>query len=123
MGIRRRRSDDALRSDAEILVSLRRRSPLAIAWLYDRYGAVAYSMAYAGTHDEVKAEAVVIDAFLSIWRGTVGYDTAVGGLGSWVATTVHELLGPSACAEKVCLTGRIDKAEGRSPARPGNAGI
>jgi hypothetical protein len=123
MGIRRRRSDDALRSDEEILVCLRRRSPLAIAWLYDRYGAVAYSMAYAGTHDEVKAEAVVIDAFLSIWRGTVVYDTAVGGLGSWVATTVHELLAPSACEERVFLTGRVEEAERRSSARPGTAGI
>ena len=96
---------------------------MAIEWLFDRYGAVAYSMAYAVLRDELKAEEVVIDAFLSIWRGTVVYDHGLGGLGSWVATTVHRLLGPSACDEMVDLVGRIEETERRSSARPGSAGI
>jgi hypothetical protein len=96
---------------------------MAIAWLYDRYGAFAYSMAYAVLGDEVKAEEVVIDAFLSIWRGTVVYDQGLGGLGSWVAMTVHDLIGPSACGEMIGLVGRIEETARRSPARPGSAGI
>ena len=40
----------------------------ALALLFDRFGSVAYGLAYAITSDSATAEAVVADAFSQVWR-------------------------------------------------------
>src|SRR5947208_10793695 len=56
-------------SDDALMASLADRDLGALASLYDRYGRLAYSLAYRSLGESEAAEDVVQDAFLSAWRG------------------------------------------------------
>lgn len=57
--------------------------------LYDRYGGIAYGLAYRITSDGTAAEDVVQDAFVSIWKQAPRFDPARGQVRSWLLTIVH----------------------------------
>ncbi|CAN5598630.1 sigma-70 family RNA polymerase sigma factor [soil metagenome] len=64
--------------------------PAALAELYDRYGRLAYGLAYRVLADGSAAEEVVQDAFLQVWRKASTFDPAKGaGLRPWLLTIVH----------------------------------
>jgi RNA polymerase sigma-70 factor (ECF subfamily) len=61
----------------------------AVAALYDRFGGIAYGLAYRVTGDTSLAEDVVQDAFVSLWRQAARFDPARGQVRSWLLTIVH----------------------------------
>lgn len=64
--------------------------PAALAALYDRYGRVAYGLAYRVLSDGQAAEEAVQDAFLQVWRKASTFDPERGaGFRAWLLTIVH----------------------------------
>jgi RNA polymerase sigma factor (sigma-70 family) len=64
-------------------------APTSITELYDRFRGPAFSLARRIIGDDVLAEDVLQDAFLSIWRTPGGFDPARGGFSTWVMSIVH----------------------------------
>ena len=61
----------------------------ALAALYDRYGRLAYALAYRILGESTGAEDVVHDAFLSAWRGAATYRRERGNARGWLLSIVH----------------------------------
>jgi RNA polymerase sigma-70 factor (ECF subfamily) len=61
----------------------------ALDGLYERYGAMAFSIAYRITGDRTAAEDVVQEAFLGAWRNAVRYAAARGSVRTWLLSIVH----------------------------------
>ncbi len=61
----------------------------ALAALYDRYGALAYSVSLRILGDPGRAEDVVQDAFLKLWHSASRFDPHRGSLRTWVITAVR----------------------------------
>ena len=76
-------------SDDALLSSLAARDLGALAALYDRYGRLAYSLAYRILGESEAAEDVVQDAFLSAWRGAGSYRRERGNPRAWLLSIVH----------------------------------
>jgi len=62
---------------------------LALAELYDRYGKVAYGLAYRVLQNSALAEDAVQDAFLAVWRTAATYIRERGKPSTWLLTLVH----------------------------------
>ncbi len=77
------------RTDEEILTALTQRDLNALEELYDRYGRIAYSLAYRIVGDRGTAEDVVQDAFLSVWRQAASYRRERGAARTWLMSIVH----------------------------------
>ncbi len=56
-----------------LMAALAARELTALAGLYDRYGRLAYALAYRILGESAAAEDVVHDAYLSAWRGAASY--------------------------------------------------
>lgn len=80
---------EAYPSDEALIAALARRELGALATLYDRYGRLAYSLAYRILGESEGAEDVVQDAFLSAWRGAHSYRRERGNPRSWLLSIVH----------------------------------
>lgn len=76
-------------SDERLAALLAQGSPEGVEMLYDRYGRLAYALAYRVLQDAGAAEDVVQDAFLSVWRRGSTYQVERGTLRTWVCTIVH----------------------------------
>src|SRR5438876_10687976 len=76
-------------SDDALLTALAARDLGALAALYDRYGRLAYSLAYRILGESEAAEDVVQDAFLSAWRGAATYRPERGNPRAWLLSIVH----------------------------------
>jgi RNA polymerase sigma-70 factor (ECF subfamily) len=61
----------------------------AFELLYDRHGGAAFSLAYRMTGNRVTAEDVSQEAFLSIWRSRLRYQSSRGSVRTWVLGIVH----------------------------------
>src|SRR4029453_15965438 len=61
----------------------------ALGELYDRFGKVAYGLAYKVLQDAALAEDAVQEAFLQIWRGAGSYRPERGKASTWLLTFVH----------------------------------
>ncbi len=61
----------------------------ALAELYDRYGRLAYSLAYRILGESEAAEDVVQDAYISAWRGAGSYRRERGNARAWLLSIVH----------------------------------
>lgn len=57
--------------------------------IFDRHANMAYSLAYRMCGSRARAEDVVQDAFLSLWRSTERYDRTRGSVRSWILNVVH----------------------------------
>ena len=57
--------------------------------VYERHGAVAYSLAHRICGRSQQAEDVVQEAFLSAWRRASSFDPARGSLRTWLLGIVH----------------------------------
>lgn len=57
--------------------------------LYLRHRAGAYRQALEITRSPAVAEEVTQDAFLTLWRSAARFDSARGGLGTWLASIVR----------------------------------
>jgi RNA polymerase sigma-70 factor, ECF subfamily len=57
--------------------------------IFDRHAGVSFSLAFRMCGQRTKAEDVVQEAFLSLWRSGARYDRSRGSVRSWVLSAVH----------------------------------
>jgi RNA polymerase sigma-70 factor, ECF subfamily len=76
-------------SDEALLAAVQRRDERALAVLYDRYGGLAFGLAYRIVDDRGAAEDVVQDAFMSVWRRAVSFQLDRGSARTWLLSIVH----------------------------------
>jgi len=76
-------------ADAALVLAIGRRDDAALAELYDRYGRLAFALAYRLLGERGAAEDVVQDAFLAVWRHAERYRPDRGAPRSWLMTIVH----------------------------------
>ena len=77
------------RPDHDLIEALAQRDLTALSALYDRYGRVAYTLAYRILGEPEGAEDVVQDAFLAAWRGAGTFRRERGNPRSWLLSIVH----------------------------------
>ena len=77
------------RTDEELVEAIARADEAALAELYDRFGRVAYGLAYKILQDAALAEDAVQEAFLQIWRGAGSYRPERAKASTWLLTFVH----------------------------------
>src|SRR4029079_13787851 len=76
-------------SDDSLIAALAARDLTALAALYDRYGRIAYALAYRILGEPEAAEALVHDGFISAWRGATSYRSERGNVRGWLLSIVH----------------------------------
>jgi RNA polymerase sigma factor (sigma-70 family) len=77
------------RSDEELLEAVASGDDRALAALYDRFGRVAYGLAYRILRDQALAEDAVQEGFLAVWRSAQGYQRERSKAATWILTLVH----------------------------------
>jgi RNA polymerase sigma factor (sigma-70 family) len=77
------------RSDEELLDAVATGDDRALAALYDRFGRVAYGLAYRILRDQALAEDAVQEAFLAVWRSAQSYRRERAKPATWILTLVH----------------------------------
>ena len=77
------------RQDNALIEALADRDLTALSALYDRYGRIAYTLAYRILGEPEAAEDVVQDAFLAAWRGAATFKRERGNARSWLLSIVH----------------------------------
>lgn len=80
---------DTTLTDAELLAAIARRDDASLAALYDRYHLLALSVALRVVNDRGRAEDVVQDAFLAVWRRAGTYVEGRGSVKTWLASIVR----------------------------------
>jgi RNA polymerase sigma factor (sigma-70 family) len=85
--VARRRAKE--RSDEELLEAIAGGDDDALGALYDRFGRIAYRLAYRVLQDQALAEDAVQEAFLAIWRSADSYRRERAKPGTWILTLVH----------------------------------
>jgi RNA polymerase sigma-70 factor, ECF subfamily len=80
---------DTMPSDAELLAGIARHDEASLAALYDRYHRLAFSLALRVVNDRGRAEDVVQDAFLSIWRKAGSFVEGRGSAKTWLTSIVR----------------------------------
>jgi RNA polymerase sigma-70 factor, ECF subfamily len=72
-------------TDSELIAQVARGEQAAMAHVYDRYSAIVYSVALRVLGDTGKAEDVMQEVFLSLWRNPNAFQAARGTLAAWLA--------------------------------------
>ena len=83
-----RRPEDAA-GDAEVLRRIRNGDRTAIDDLYTRFRRPAFALARRILGDDVLAEDVLQEVFLSVWRDPAAFDRGRGTVASWLLAVVH----------------------------------
>jgi RNA polymerase sigma-70 factor (ECF subfamily) len=78
-------------ADDALLIAIQERDDAALGALYDRYGRLAFGVAYRVLGERGAAEDVVQDAFLNVWRRASSYQAGRGSVRSWLLTIVRNL--------------------------------
>lgn len=76
-------------ADEDLMQLVRGGSAEAFQAVYERHSGVAFSLAYRMVGSRGRAEDVVQEAFLSIWRSGARYESARGSVRTWVLGIVH----------------------------------
>jgi len=76
---------EVLGNETALLESICAGDEGALAKLYDSYSRLVYSVALRVLHDPAKAEDVVQDVFLKVWRKPESFVETQGHLGPWLA--------------------------------------
>ena len=82
------RGPNSLPSDAELLTRITARDESALGLLYDRYGGLAFALAYRQLGDRGHAEDIVQEAFLARRRSST-FDTSKGSVRGWLMSVVR----------------------------------
>jgi RNA polymerase sigma-70 factor (ECF subfamily) len=81
--------DSGLLSDESLLRGLAKGDSDGLSALYERYGRLAYGLAYRMLADGPAAEDVVQEAFVSAWRNAPSFNPERGTARAWLLTTVR----------------------------------
>ncbi len=76
-------------ADEDLLELARAGQAEAFGLVFERHGGPAYSLAYRISGSRARAEDIVQEAFLSLWRSGAGYDITRGSVRSWILAAVH----------------------------------
>ena len=76
-------------NDVQLAEQLAAGDERALELLYDRYGALAYSVSMRVLGDPGKAEDVVQDVFLKLWTNATRFDAGRGSLRTWLLSSVR----------------------------------
>ncbi|HEY8193353.1 MAG TPA: sigma-70 family RNA polymerase sigma factor [Gaiellaceae bacterium] len=76
-------------SDEQVLEAVGRGDHDALGVLYDRFGRLAYGLAFRILRDQALAEDAVQEAFLAVWRSADGYKREHAKPSTWILTVVH----------------------------------
>ncbi len=76
-------------SDEQILEAVGRGDHDALGVLYDRFGRLAYGLAFRILRDRTLAEDAVQEAFLAVWRSADAYKRERAKPSTWILTVVH----------------------------------
>ncbi|MEO8247694.1 MAG: sigma-70 family RNA polymerase sigma factor [Chloroflexota bacterium] len=77
------------RTDLELVEAITRQDEASLAELYDRYRSLCYALALRVVHDQGRAEDVVQDAFLAVWRKAGSYTPGRGSVRTWLTSVVR----------------------------------
>ena len=83
------RGEPAHLSDEALVEAVARADDDALGELYDRFGKVAYGLAFRILQDAALAEDAVQEAFLQIWRSAGSYEPERAKASTWLLTFVH----------------------------------
>ncbi|HSL71775.1 MAG TPA: sigma-70 family RNA polymerase sigma factor [Longimicrobiales bacterium] len=72
-------------SDRDLVAGIAAGDERALALLYDRFGSLAYSLAYQILGNAADAEEVVADAFVQVWSSAATFDPARASVGAWLS--------------------------------------
>lgn len=76
-------------SDEAVLEAVGRGDHDALGVLYDRFGRLAYGLAFRILRDRALAEDAVQEAFLAVWRSADAYRRERAKPSTWILTVVH----------------------------------
>lgn len=76
--------------DTDLMSAIAGRDKSAVMTMYDRYGRLAFALAYRIVGEAQLAEEVVQDAFMQVWNRAETFDRARGNnVRGWLMTIVH----------------------------------
>ena len=76
-------------TDTQLLEGIAQGDEASLAVLYDRYHLLSFSLALRVVNDRGRAEDVVQDAFLSVWRKAGSYVAGRGSVKTWLTSIVR----------------------------------
>lgn len=76
-------------SDEDLMRRVARRDDTALTLLHDRYRPLAFAVALRVVNDPGRAEDVVQDAFLAVWRRAGSYAPGRGSVKTWMSSIVR----------------------------------
>ncbi|MFN8375107.1 MAG: sigma-70 family RNA polymerase sigma factor [Anaerolineae bacterium] len=72
--------------EAQLIKRVIQKDQLALAELYQRYGALVYGLALRVLNNPVLAEEAAQDTFMKVWNQAYTWDAAKGRLSTWLMT-------------------------------------
>jgi RNA polymerase sigma-70 factor (ECF subfamily) len=72
-------------ADISLVSAIRSGDENAMGRLYDRYSSIVYSVALRVLGDTGRAEDVLQEVFMQLWRNPGVFDSSRGNLGAWLA--------------------------------------
>ena len=75
--------------DEGLLAAIQQGDENALAELYDRYGRLAFGLAYRILAERGTAEDVVQEAYLAVWRRSTSFRADRGSARAWLMSIVH----------------------------------
>ena len=83
------RPDLRAHADEDLMEMVRGGDSRAFEVVFERHAGAAFSLAYRMCGSRPRAEEVVQEAFLSLWRSGARYNRARGSVRSWLLSVVH----------------------------------
>src|SRR5919108_2027252 len=76
-------------SDTSVVARMAAGDDRALAELYDRHGALVFSLAHAILGEAADAEETTADVFLQVWRGAATFDPTRASVAAWLTMVVR----------------------------------